>query len=178
MPWCRRSFVFNIQCFVSVLYVGVFDYDSESLAAMNPFTSVAHSPIGRVQVNHSHFKSGTVYTVAYSLYYGGETDNSERTQRGKIWLRLRKEWCMGVQKKALTLTASLPRPTVISVPRRVDFNVARYTTSGPQDDLGFSLTTFTRHIEEIQSYQVCLEYLSTVSAPEVFLFIVVSILTL
>jgi len=62
-PWCRRSFIFNISHPTSVLFLAVFDFNPESLQAMNPFSPGAHSPIGRIQLHLSNFQPETVCTL-------------------------------------------------------------------------------------------------------------------
>jgi hypothetical protein len=52
-----------------------------------------------------------------------------------------------------------PPPSTVSVSRRIDFDVAHYTTDGIIDDRAFSLDTLTRYIEELQSYETIIEYI-------------------
>jgi hypothetical protein len=52
----------------------------------------------------------------------------------------------------------MPPPAMtVSVARQIDYEVAHYTTDGIVDETKFSLTTLTRFIEELQSYEVIIE---------------------
>lgn len=102
----------------------------------------------------------------YPLYYG-ETPEQRVKQRGTIWIRLRLEWVD--RFKAFLAAVKPPDQTVVSVARGIDFQVAHYTTEGPTDEQEFNLVTLTKYIEELQSYEILMAYISdaamTVSLP-------------
>lgn len=59
------------------------------------------------------------------------------------------------------ISALMPQETsYVSVARRIDFDVAHYTADGVIDERDFSMTLFTKYIEELQSYEVLLDYFS------------------
>lgn len=60
MPWSQRAFIFNMMHTSSQLFLGVFDYDGNTLSD--------HDFIGRVSVDLSNFQPDTVYVLQYKLY--------------------------------------------------------------------------------------------------------------
>jgi len=160
MPWSRRSYAFSIAHPGSKLFVGLFDYNSE----FSPFqeakrfsTNNLHDQIGRVMINLSKFVPSTVYTLTYPIYKG-ELAKHRVKNRGTITMRLRFEF--NNMQKALAQTIQLPPTEYVSMARSIDFQLTSYTASGKHDFNAWKMTTFTGHIEELQSYEVILDYVT------------------
>lgn len=92
----------------------------------------------------------------YPLYMG-ELKEHRTSTRGTITLRLRLE--LSDMRKAMMLGMFPPPPATVSVSRRIDFELAHYTTDGIVDDQKYSLSTMARYIEELESYLEITEYL-------------------
>jgi hypothetical protein len=71
-------------------------------------------------------------------------------------LRLRIDFGMNV-RKAMISGIMPPSEIVVSVPRKIDYDVADYTVDGLVDDKRFSLNTLTRYVEELESYLLLLD---------------------
>lgn len=129
MPWCRRSFVFNVSHPSSDLQVGIFDYDPELSPIQLASRAVGdlHDAIGRIQINLSNFVSETVYTLKYDIFYGELAKDRVKT-RGTVTVRMRLEWAD--RRKALLRGAMPPPPNYVSVARKVDYQVVHYTAQG------------------------------------------------
>lgn len=91
----------------------------------------------------------TASNTQYPLYYG-ELKEHRKLTRGTVTLRLRVEF--PDVRKALIGGMMPPPPSTVSVARRIDLDVARYTTDGLVDEDRFSLDTLARSVEELQSY--------------------------
>ncbi len=78
--------------------------------------------------------------------------------RGTVTIRLRLEFPN--VRNAILGGVNPPPPSTVSVSRRIDFNVAHYTTDGIIDDRAFSLDTLSRYVEELQTYQSIVEYVN------------------
>ena len=78
--------------------------------------------------------------------------------RGTVTVRLRLEFPN--VRNAIMGGVTPPPPSTVSVSRHIDFAVAHYTTDGIIDDSKFSLDTLSRYIEELQTYQSILEYMT------------------
>jgi hypothetical protein len=96
------------------------------------------------------------WLVQYDLHYG-ELAEHRKMKRGTVTVRLRIEW--ESTRKAIMVGLKLPRPTYVSVSRKIDFQVAHYVTEGKNNENKFSMATFTRHIEELQSYEKIMDHL-------------------
>lgn len=55
-------------------------------------------------------------------------------------------------RKAMIRGIFPPHQTTVSVARRIDYDIAHFTTDGIVDDEKYSLTTLTRHLSELESY--------------------------
>ncbi|CAB9508375.1 expressed unknown protein [Seminavis robusta] len=166
LPNDRRAFVFHVHHPSSQLYIGVFDHDKVTRVA-NAMKDRVHDPIGRVLVNLTHFRPGTLYTLHYHLYLvnnSAEKSRAEQAHNGTLTIRLRIEWgsggdsiqqpCIkGNDTKNMLIEGMLP-PHVehLAVPNRHDFRVAHYTIVGKYDPQKFNLKTLTGYVEEIQTY--------------------------
>ena len=137
MPSDRRAFVFHVHHPSSQVHVGVFDHDKINRPGASMRQRV-HDPIGRVLINLTQLRPGTLYTLQYHLYLvdnESKKHREEQTHRGTITLRLRIEWgstwCQGNEMKNMIVAGLLPPPpSYVSVPTKYDFQTAYYTTEG------------------------------------------------
>ena len=120
MPWTQRAFVLNILHPTSQIMVGVFDHNRTS----NLFFEPVHDTVGRVLINVSNCRPGTVYTMKYNLH---DIKKRERRVRGSITLRIRVEW----KSERLTLMAatSTVNQHYVSVAKKQFFRTTYYTLS-------------------------------------------------
>jgi hypothetical protein len=149
MPWCHRAFVFNISHPQSDLYLGVFDYDPpNSLGQVATRTvSSVHDAIGRVAINLGRYLPRTTYDLKFPLYYD-EEGAAKKISRGSISLRLRLEWH---KPAVMMLKAAIPpNPVYVSCAKKLNWEVAHYTVSGPASDGAFSISKLTEYIAELQ----------------------------
>ena len=157
MPWSRRAFAFNVSHLSSSLYLGLFDYDPEMspMQMLSKATGALHDPIARCVVSVSQCTPGTVYTTSYALYYGETTKDRKKT-RGKIILRLRLE----LNSMTMSMIKSMipPEMSFVSTNRGIDFDLIHYTAEGSHDFNKWSMDTFMQHIEELQSYEILVDY--------------------
>ena len=79
MPWTRRAFVFNVMHPSSQFYIAVMDYEE---------VKGQHDKIGRVIVNPTNLRPGTMYTMRYNLL---DSNAKNRKTFGQITFRLRFE---------------------------------------------------------------------------------------
>jgi hypothetical protein len=156
--WSRRAFAFNIDHPSSDMFVSVLDYDPPMGVGQvaSRATSTVHDPIARCLLNVSKLSPNTVYTMDFPLFYG-ELAEHRKKQRGTMTVRMRIEWndIRGAMIKGI-------KPSItnyISCAKLIDYQVANYTTEGVHDYNKWSMTTFTKHIEELQSYEKVLPYL-------------------
>ena len=66
MPWSQRAFAFNVANPSSTLFLGVFDHDPEMGAGQivaRGVNGTVHDPVGRVVINTTNFRPGTVYNL-------------------------------------------------------------------------------------------------------------------
>lgn len=137
MPNDRRAFVLHVRHPSSQVYVGVFDHDKINPLGVS-LCQQDHDPIGRVLINLTQFRPGTLYTLKYHLYLvdnESRKHREEQTHNGTITIRLRIEWggtgCHGNQMKNMIVAGILPPPpSYISVPTSSDFQIAYYTAGG------------------------------------------------
>ena len=150
MPWSCRAFVFNISHPQSDLFVGVFDYDPPNSIGQVAARTVSgvHDPIGRVDINLGRFLQKTVYELKYPLYYN-EEGALKMKARGSISIRLRVEW--NDSRMTILKGAMPPPPMYVSCKKRLNWDVAHYTVSGPSADKEFSIAKLTEYIEELQN---------------------------
>eukprot|EP00587_Corethron_hystrix_P002452 CAMPEP_0113307344 /NCGR_PEP_ID=MMETSP0010_2-20120614/6228_1 /TAXON_ID=216773 ORGANISM="Corethron hystrix, Strain 308" /NCGR_SAMPLE_ID=MMETSP0010_2 /ASSEMBLY_ACC=CAM_ASM_000155 /LENGTH=610 /DNA_ID=CAMNT_0000162183 /DNA_START=312 /DNA_END=2141 /DNA_ORIENTATION=- /assembly_acc=CAM_ASM_000155 len=147
MPWTKRAFFFNIDHIASILYLAAFNYNGTPL--------FMHDPIGRVAVNLSNFKPGTVYTLKYNLYNSANV--TERIKKGAITIRLRIEF--DDLNAALTTTLHSQPKRYINVKNDKSFKVVRYTCFGEYDsDAGFDATIMLSYLNEIIEYKNMVSY--------------------
>jgi hypothetical protein len=80
-----------------------------------------------------------------------------KAERGTVTVRLRLEF--PDVRNVIMSGVTPPPPSTVSVSRRIDFDVAHYTTDGIIDDSKFSIDTLSRYAEELQKYQNIVQYL-------------------
>lgn len=181
-PWTQRAFIFNISYPSSDIYLGVFDHDPERspLQQLSRSISEIHDSIGRVVVKCDKLVPSTTYTLNFPLYRGELLQHRTKT-RGTITLRLRVEY--PDLRAAMLEGLQVPHQNVVSVARKIDYQVSKYTTDGScnlsilfslvycsattrthyrfspllfiglSDDYPFSLGTLTGYIEELESHE-------------------------
>lgn len=115
MPWSQRAFIFRIMHPSSQLMVGAFDYDGAMPRAR-------HDAIGRVSIDVSNFRPGTVYTLYYNLYTG------DRKSNGRLKLRLRVEF--NDTRKVMLASVNIPPKIYVNVATSRDYDTAQYTCEG------------------------------------------------
>lgn len=167
MPWCRRAFAFNVSNPSSKVFIALFDYDNEysPLQMASRAAADLHDPIARVTLQASRFYPNTVYTLAFPLYKG-ELAKHRTSTRGKLYLRVRLEWQN--MQKAMASTLAPPKTDFVSLARSIDFQLAHFTAEGRHDFNKWSMETFTGHIEELQSYEIVIDYLTAAAMTVVF----------
>ena len=170
LPWTNRAFAFNISHPASKMFLGVFDQDPMSSPVQQvkrAATNNLHDSIGRVMVNLSRFVPGTVYNLTYPIYKSGLSKiRQEKDIHGTITIRVRIEY-KNVQKAISQ--SMLPPPTqIVSQSKSTDFELTRYAVGGMKDYNAWSLKTFTGHIDELQSYDVLLDYVTDAAMTVLF----------
>jgi C2 domain len=158
--WSTRAFIFNISHPSSDLYIGILDHDSGK-SPVNMVQRVitqgeVHDAVSRTVVSLSKYVPNTTYTLKYPLYYG-ELEEHRKEIRGYMTLRIRIEW--NSVRQALITGLMPPPPQYVSCCRKRDFHMAHYTADGVSDFSGWSIDTFRRHIQELQSYLLVLPLL-------------------
>lgn len=140
MPWSQRAFIFNILHPSSQVMVGVFDHDSG-------FTQGSHDPVGRVVVNLTNLRPGTLYTRTYNIY---ESANEGRIEQGTITLRIRVE-LPSPRRTLLAATVPLLQQDV-SVADFHDFEVVHHTITHGEHPSVLSLNAISSYVQELQTY--------------------------
>lgn len=158
MPWSKRAFTFPVAHPQSDLFIGIFDYDMEQspLQMALRVAKKQHCPIGRCSVSLTQFNPDTVYKLTYPIYYG-ELPAHRKQSRGTITFRLRLEW--SDTRRAMLTALKPPAPSFVSCPRKMHWEVARYTVEGVHDDTKYSMNIFARYITELQSYEKAVPYI-------------------
>jgi hypothetical protein len=155
--WSTRAFVFNVEHPSSDIFISIVDYDDGKAPLQMIQKTVkqgeVHDPVARTLISLSKFVPDTTYTLKFPLYYG-ELEEHRKTVRGYMTVRLRIEW--NDVRQALIKGLLPPAPQYVSCGKKKDFHMAHYSTDGVSDFTAWSLDTFRRHIEELQSYQLTL----------------------
>lgn len=158
MPWSKRAFCFPVAHSQSDLFIGIFDYDMERSPVQMALRVVKrqHRPIGRCSVCLTQLNPDTLYTLTYPIYYSEL--RAHRTQsRGTITVRLRLEW--NDTRRTMLTALKPPAPHFISCPRKIHWEVSRYTVEGVHDGTKYSMNSFARYITELQSYREAIPYI-------------------
>ena len=142
MPWTKRAFIFHMMHSSSQLFVGVFDHDD----GINPADD--HDLVGRVSVDLSNLRKGTLYTLKYNLYTTALM--SGRKRKGSITLRLRIEI---EDERKLLLSAIEPPPNMyVNAKTRKEFRVVRFTCTGMYNMEKYSMKTINRCVRDVFGY--------------------------
>lgn len=115
MPWATRAFCFNVCHPSSLIFLGIFDYDEIT----------QHSPIGRVVINTSKFRSNTSYLLHYQLF----DDITKTKKHGTITIRIRVEW--ENESDAINAAMTSPPRFLINVDTSKSLDLLRYMCRGP-----------------------------------------------
>ena len=121
-------------------------------------SSEVHDSIGRVVLNMTNFRPGTTYVLNYNIY-AGELLEQRKKASGTVTLRLRIEHNDSPRQAILT-GLSPPEQSLVSVSRKIDYDVANYVADGAVDDTKFSLDTITRYLDELYTYDIVVDYIN------------------